>query len=213
MMSINVCADDYSDYYDLSSTEEVQLAFLQNHGVDSICELTAAEDNELSVLLQNFKNSIYGIDNQPIFYTALSDFTGGIFLQFSSHSSLWNHGHAGIGHGTGVIEILNPDSTVQKYGQQRIQQWYNETTGGFYTVRGASLTDNTNASNKAYNKIGTGYWLIGDTGNWGGYTCSSLVAVSWGEAGFNLGGRTATPESLRSNSNTILQFNWADVDY
>lgn len=199
-------------YMNCDTTEELMELYLRNHNVSERTQLRPENSNELSDLLQEYKNIHFEIDRTQVARAKLSRYTGGIFLHFDSQTSSWNHGHAGIGSGSGVIEILGPSYTVTKYGEARVKQWYNAKTGGFYTVRGASSANNTEAANHAYDKIGIGYWLIG-SGGFGGYTCSGLVAVSWGETGFDLGGRTATPSSLEANSKTILQFKWADSTY
>lgn len=210
---ININADSKDDYMNFGSIDELYDAYLKNNNAYEREDLSIEESNELSLLIQEYKELHYNIEQSKATRTKLSDFTGGIFLHFDSTTSSWNHGHAGIGYGTGVIEILNPNSTVQKYGPSRVREWYGKNTGGFYTVRGARAADNSNAANNAYNKIGTGYWLIGNTGEFGGYTCSGLVAISWYEAGFDIGNKAATPKSLENNSKTILQFLWEDVTY
>lgn len=78
-------------------------------------------------------------------------------------------------------------------------------TGGFYTVRSANGKNNKDAADKAYAKIGSKYFIIGD-GDFSGYTCSGLVETSWTESGFDLGEKWITLNYLERNSKTICQW-------
>lgn len=214
---VSVSAEEkvtYDDYMICNSADEVYELYLKNHNATDRSDLSNDQNNELCLLIEEYKSLKYGNDLTTInSRERLSDYTGGIFIHFDSQSGSWAHGHAAIGYGHGTVEIVDYNSTVQQHGSSRLERWYSAKTGGFYTVKGANASLNQNAANNAYAKIGTGYWIIGDTGEFGGYTCSGLVAVSWGEAGINLGGRLATPNSLSTNANTVLQFLWKDVEY
>ena len=210
--SVQIFAEE-PEYSNTESIEELYNAYLNNHDVTDRVELTPEENNELSGLIQSYKEKTLHSYPSPISRTRLNDFTGGIFIHYDSATGSWQHGHAAIGRGLGTVEIMNPNSTVKVYDESRIKEWYKKPSGGFFTVKGANGTHNTNASNYAANEVGTGYWLIGDTGEWGGYTCSYLVAYAWNKAGFYIGGRLVTPSGLENSANTILQFRWADVSY
>ena len=192
----------------------IEETYFAEHNVQSREELTSDQINELSLLIQTEKSRIFGDETGISTCAYLSDYTGGIFLQFDSSSNMgslgWDHGHAAIGYADGTVEILGPSYTVTQYYHNRIEQWYDCNTGGFYTVRSATGANNLAAASNAHGKIGSRYYVVG-TLDFSGYTCSGLVATSWTEAGFNLGGKWTTPAGLENNSLTILQWLWTDV--
>lgn len=201
-----VYAYQIEDYLKIDNIDDLENAYLVNHGAKSRIELSPEENKELSLLIQSHKDHAYGVT--PVAEAIrLDDYTGGIFIHYDSSFSSWIHGHAAIGYGIGTIEIMNYKETVKQYFGGRINEWYGHKTGGFFTMQGADKADNKAAADNAVAKYGTGYWIISED-SFGGYTCSGLVAVSWEEAGFGLGGRTASPRIIEKNSKTRLMFLW-----
>lgn len=205
---------DNNDFLGASTTEELYDKYMEAHGVTGREDLSATENNELSLLIERFKYESLGLEPARNTRTHLSSFTGAIFIHFDNTIHYgWNHGHVAIGRGLGCIEIQNENSVVEEYGAQRIEYWYSKQSGGLYTVRNANATHNQQAADSAYNKLGTGYWV---TGSLFGYTCSGLVATAWNDTSLGTlfpGGNLIIPNDFATSTHTVLQFLWADVEY
>lgn len=81
--SVQIFAEE-PEYSNTESIEELYNAYLNNHDVTDRVELTPEENNELSGLIQSYKEKTLHSYPSPISRTRLNDFTGGIFIHYDS---------------------------------------------------------------------------------------------------------------------------------
>lgn len=180
--------------------------YLKNNDVSEHYQLSALSMNDLSNKIQDIKDRFYGTTLMPL--ASLDDYTGGIMLEFKSNTLGFPHGHAALGYEDGTIEILGPDYTVQQENSDHFRDyWETRTTGGFYTVRGATKTNNNKAGENAYDVIGSGYGLAMTPS--GGFTCSNLVEYAWDNvSGFNGKINGITPQAIENSAAVVKQWSW-----
>lgn len=88
-----VYAYQIEDYLKIDNIDDLENAYLVNHGAKSRIELSPEENKELSLLIQSHKDHAYGVT--PVAEAIrLDDYTGGIFIHYDSSFSSWIHGHA-----------------------------------------------------------------------------------------------------------------------
>lgn len=147
---------------------------------------------------------------EPRWYTPDGDWPGYIFATLDNTTSSWNHGHAGLGGNNGETIESFPSTGVAVFSNGYSKNWSSCSTGGIYSINGASSSQYDSAKNYAYNKVGTPYSLSLVDGD-STYYCSELVYKAWKNAGITVGTNVAgfiTPKSIMDSSNTRLVYSF-----
>ena len=147
-------------------------------------------------------------DAEPRWFNPGGNWPGYIFATLDNATSSWNHGHAGIGGDNGETIEAYSNTNVAIFSNGYASNWSNCSTGGIYSVNGASSSQYTSAKSFAYSKVGTPYstnLMDGDST----FYCSELVYRAWEQAGIKVGTNILgliTQKSIMNHSNTTLVY-------